>query len=328
MVLRESVKRKPTKSSKAAKPEKLSAKGTKPLVKRVKKVKPEEVPAAAAKTSKKGKAVRIHEVPTILKAPAKKSAAKRVPPATVVDEEDEVEKADDEEAEEEDIEEEDAEDADQDNEDDDLLEGFPDDSEEEDEEDDVLTSRVAPTVDEVVRLPSSRDDASVRQRLAKALRRHGERGDTETGVVYIGRLPYGFFEDQLRAYFSQFGDIRRLRLSRNKKTGRSRHYGFMEFASPEVAEIVVDTMNNYLLDGHLLQLSMIPTEEVHPNLWVGANRKYRRVPMDRVERARRSRSRSAEERAKVNQKLLQRQKKRRAALERAGIEYDFPGYQL
>ncbi|WFD19758.1 nucleolar protein [Malassezia caprae] len=325
MVLRESVKRKPTKSSKAEKPEKQSVKDVKPVVKRVKKVKPEEFSVAPAKASKKGKTVRIHEVPSILKAPAKKGVSKRVPAPTVVDEEDEVEEEDAEDEKENDVEDEDAE---EDEEDDDLLEGFPDDSEEEDEEDDVLASRSAPALNEVVRLPSSRDDTSVRQRLEKALRKHAERGDTETGVVYIGRLPHGFFEDQLRAYFSQFGDIRRLRLSRNKKTGRSRHYGFMEFASPEVAEIVVDTMNNYLLDGHLLQLSMIPTEEVHPSLWVGANRKYRRVPADRVERARRLRSRSAEERAKVNEKLLKRQKKRRAALERAGIEYDFPGYQL
>ncbi|SHO78147.1 Similar to S.cerevisiae protein NOP15 (Constituent of 66S pre-ribosomal particles) [Malassezia sympodialis ATCC 42132] len=326
MVLREPVKRKPTKSSKAAKPDKQLSNEGMLLKKRVKKVKPEEVPVAASKASKKGKAVRIHEVPTILKGPSKKSASKRVSAPKVVEEEndakdDVIEDTDEVDAEE------DADDAEDDDEDD-FLEGFSEDSDEEDEEDDALASRIAPARDEVVRLPSSRDDAAVRQRLEKALRKHAERGDSETGVVYIGRLPHGFFEDQLRAYFSQFGDIRRLRLSRNKKTGRSRHYGFMEFVSPEVAEIVVDTMNNYLLDGHLLQLSMIPSEEVHPNLWIGANRKYRRVPADRVERARRSRSRSTEERAKVNQKLLQRQKKRRAALERAGIEYDFPGYQI
>lgn len=211
-----------------------------------------------------------------------------------------------------------------------ILEGFPTmDSEDEDEEDDALAKMAAPSADEVRRMPSSRDDATVRQRLEKANKKHAKApaGAAPTGVVYIGRLPHGFFEDQLRAYFSQFGDINRLRLSRNKKTGHSRHYGFVEFASADVAEIVVDTMNNYLLDGHLLQLAMIPPQQVNPNLWVGANRKFRRVPTDRVERLRRSRSRSAEERAKVNDKLLQRQKRRRAALQRAGIDYEFPGYQ-
>lgn len=280
-----------------------------------------EKPAIATKS----KSVRIHEVPNVVQFPSDKSASslsvpRKAKATTVVD-------------------------ADEDDEDE-MLSGFPgdpepededeeeeDDDEEDEEEDDHLLSKHAiPTLDEVVKLPSSRDDASVRKRLEKAKSKKrlapNDEEPEETGVVYVGRLPHGFFEDQLRAYFSQFGDIKRLRLSRNKNTGRSKHYGFMEFESPDVAEIVVDTMNNYLLDGHLLQLAMIPSQEVDPNLWIGANRKFRRVPMDRVERKRRSKSRSAEERAEVNRKLLQRQKKRRAALARAGIKYDFPGYQF
>lgn len=225
----------------------------------------------------------------------------------------------------------DAPEGEEDDEEDAHLEGFSDeegDSEEEDEEDDALASRAAPTAEEVVRLPSSRDDAVVRGRLEQAKRRHLQSGEEEdTGVVYIGRLPHGFFEEQLKAYFTQFGDVRRVRISRNKKTGHSKHYGFIEFDSREVAEIVVETMNNYLLDGHLIQMALIPKDEVDPNLWVGANRKFRKVPTDRVERVRRSRPRTDEERARVNKRLLQREAKRRAKLARAGIEYDFPGYQ-
>ena len=51
-----------------------------------------------------------------------------------------------------------------------------------------------------------------------------------------------------------------------------------------MAEIVAETMDNYLLMGHILRCKVIPKEEVHPQLWVGANRKFRRVPTDRVER--------------------------------------------
>jgi len=38
-----------------------------------------------------------------------------------------------------------------------------------------------------------------------------------SAVVYVGRIPHGFYEEQMRAYFSQFGVIKNLRLSRNKK---------------------------------------------------------------------------------------------------------------
>ena len=77
--------------------------------------------------------------------------------------------------------------------------------------------------------------------------------DQKKGVVYLGRIPHGFYEQEMKSYFSQFGTVSRLRLSRNKKTGHSKHYAFIEFESRKVAEIVAETMNNYLLFNRLLK---------------------------------------------------------------------------
>jgi nucleolar protein 15 len=44
-------------------------------------------------------------------------------------------------------------------------------------------------------------------------------------------------------------------------------------------------MDNYLLMGHLLQCKVIPKDKIHPELWVGANRKWKNVPRHRIERA-------------------------------------------
>nr|KYP31432.1 putative RNA-binding protein C1827.05c family [Cajanus cajan] len=52
-------------------------------------------------------------------------------------------------------------------------------------------------------------------------------------VLYVGRIPHGFYEKEMEGYFGQFGTIKRLRISRNKRTGKSRHFGFIEFESPE-----------------------------------------------------------------------------------------------
>ena len=68
------------------------------------------------------------------------------------------------------------------------------------------------------------------------------------------------------------------------QTGKPKHYGFVEFDSSSVARIVADTMDNYLLMGHILTCKVIPKDQVHPELWVGANRKWRPVPRDRVAR--------------------------------------------
>jgi RNA recognition motif-containing protein len=68
------------------------------------------------------------------------------------------------------------------------------------------------------------------------------------------------------------------------QTGRSKHYGFVEFDSASVAQIVAETMDNYLLMGHILKCKTIPKEKVHPELWVGANKKWKAIPRDQIVR--------------------------------------------
>ncbi|CAD7963525.1 unnamed protein product [Amoebophrya sp. A120] len=82
------------------------------------------------------------------------------------------------------------------------------------------------------------------------------------GVLYIGHLPMGFFEPQLKIFFSQFGEICRLKLSRSKQTGRPKGYAFIEFELKEVAEIVASTMNNYLLYGRKLEVALVDAEKI------------------------------------------------------------------
>ncbi|KAF8311699.1 hypothetical protein DL93DRAFT_1378088 [Clavulina sp. PMI_390] len=182
---------------------------------------------------------------------------------------------------------------------------------------------------DVAKLPTvAKDDATVQRKLAKARKQQA----VERGVVYLGRIPHGFYEDQMRGYFSQFGEITRVRLSRNKKTGRSKHYGYLEFASAPVAEIVCETMNNYLLMGHILVCEMIPKDRVHPELWVGANRKWRKVPTDRVARVSHNRERDEKSKARVEARLMKRQQQKQERLKAAGIDYDIAavgtGYSL
>lgn len=81
--------------------------------------------------------------------------------------------------------------------------------------------------------------------------------DEYSSIIYVSRLPHGFHERELSKYFSQFGDLREVRLARNKKTGNSRHYGFIEFVNKDDAKIAQETMNNYLLMGHLLQVRLL-----------------------------------------------------------------------
>ena len=63
------------------------------------------------------------------------------------------------------------------------------------------------------------------------------------GSVYVSHVPHGFYEKQMRAFFSQFGTVTNLRLGRSKKTGKSRGYAFVEFKFMEVAKVRICTHN-------------------------------------------------------------------------------------
>ena len=147
------------------------------------------------------------------------------------------------------------------------------------------------------------------------------------GVVFLGRIPHGFYEKQMLAYFSQFGKVLRLRLSRNKKTGASKHYAFIEFQHDSVANVVAETMNNYLLFSHLLKCKVVDPKDLHPSTFIGANRKFKTIPWAKIDSTRRARVKSLDEITAIQDRLILRDDKKRQAIKAMGMDYDFVGYQ-
>ncbi|XP_037095251.1 MKI67 FHA domain-interacting nucleolar phosphoprotein [Syngnathus acus] len=144
------------------------------------------------------------------------------------------------------------------------------------------------------------------------------------GVVYVGHLPLGLFEPQLRDYFEQFGTVLRLRLSRSKKTGGSKGYAFVEFDCDEVAKIVAETMNNYLMGERLIKCHVIPPETLHEKLFAGSQRTFKKPSKPAV--ARYNMERTSDQVSKMTNKLLHKEGKLRKRLAAQGIDYDFPGF--
>lgn len=87
------------------------------------------------------------------------------------------------------------------------------------------------------------------------------------GVVLLKNIPHGFYEDEMRSYFGQFGLVTRVRLARSERTGRSKGYAYIEFKVPEVAEIAADTMNNYIMFKHVLKSVYIPPDQQKYNFF-------------------------------------------------------------
>ncbi|XKL60930.1 hypothetical protein PGB90_007987 [Kerria lacca] len=84
------------------------------------------------------------------------------------------------------------------------------------------------------------------------------------GVVYLGHVPHGFYEQEMKSFFSQFGKVTNINIPRSTRTRRYRGYAFVEFLYPEVAKVVAETMNNYLMFKKVLKAKYIPPEEQKP----------------------------------------------------------------
>lgn len=168
-------------------------------------------------------------------------------------------------------------------------------------------------------------ESEFKKKVQEAKRNKSSKGSRiDPGVIYVGHLPRGLFEPQIRKYFEQFGKVQRLRLSRSKKTGGSKGYAFVEFDCDEVAKIVAETMNNYLMGERLIKCHVVPPEKVHEKLFVGSQRNFKKPSQPAV--ARYNKAHSEEQIKKMTQKLVRKESKLRKRLAENGIDYDFPGF--
>uniref|UniRef100_A0A0G4GL28 RRM domain-containing protein n=1 Tax=Chromera velia CCMP2878 TaxID=1169474 RepID=A0A0G4GL28_9ALVE len=140
------------------------------------------------------------------------------------------------------------------------------------------------------------------------------------GVLLVARLPSTFRQDDIRKFFEQFGNITRLRMAKNKKTGTHKGYGWLEFEHKEVAEIVAKTMNNYLLEGRNMVVKVKEPEELHPDVFKKWNVQFRAI--NRAERHHNMMVASVGllSAGKLEKKLA-KQKKTEKKLKELGIEY-------
>jgi len=149
-----------------------------------------------------------------------------------------------------------------------LVENLDGDNEEKEDDKQISTFKKGQDVGKIPKKKTNDDSAT--------------KGSGKRGVMYLGRIPHGFYEHEIRAYFGQFGEITRLRVVRNKKTGASRHRAFVEFADAEVADIAARTMDKYLLFGHILTAKVVPQAQVHKDLFKGANRRFKVIPWNKM----------------------------------------------
>lgn len=81
--------------------------------------------------------------------------------------------------------------------------------------------------------------------------------------LFVGNLPYTVGESDLEAAFGDHGTVVTTVIIRDRETGRSRGFGFVEMETEEMAEAAVGAMNGFEIDDRRLRVNEAqPKEEV------------------------------------------------------------------
>ena len=69
-------------------------------------------------------------------------------------------------------------------------------------------------------------------------------GNNDGTQVYIGNLPWRTSWQELKDLGAQFGEVHRSDVAQDRFTGRSKGFGTLKFASPEMAQAAIDALND------------------------------------------------------------------------------------
>lgn len=74
--------------------------------------------------------------------------------------------------------------------------------------------------------------------------------------IFVGNLSWKTTEEQLKAFFEEFGQVESAKIVTDKTTGRSKGFGFVEMADAEAAATAIRELNGKSLSDRALRLSL------------------------------------------------------------------------
>ena len=67
--------------------------------------------------------------------------------------------------------------------------------------------------------------------------------------IYVGNLPWSVDNDSLRDMFSSYGDVADAVVIRDRETGRSRGFGFVDLSDDEAGNSAIEAMHGTEIEG-------------------------------------------------------------------------------
>jgi RNA recognition motif-containing protein len=73
--------------------------------------------------------------------------------------------------------------------------------------------------------------------------------------IYIGQLPYNTSEEELKSIFTEYGEVASLNLIKDKFSGQSKGFGFIEMPNNAEADQAIKALNKSMLKGREIKVN-------------------------------------------------------------------------
>lgn len=74
-------------------------------------------------------------------------------------------------------------------------------------------------------------------------------------TLYVGNIPYTVSEKDLQSAFSAYGNVESVKIIKDRETGRSKGFAFVEFTSDDEGREAARSMNGYQINGRPLKVN-------------------------------------------------------------------------
>lgn len=90
--------------------------------------------------------------------------------------------------------------------------------------------------------------------------------------LYVGNLPFTVDDGELQTLFSQAGTVKSAQVIRDRASGRSKGFGFVEMSTSDEAQGAINMFHGKDFNGRPLTVNLARPREERPGGFRGGNR--------------------------------------------------------
>lgn len=79
--------------------------------------------------------------------------------------------------------------------------------------------------------------------------------------IYVGNLSFKVSDQELMEVFEKFGDVTSAKVIKDRETGRSKGFGFVEIENEAAAQTAIDTLDGTEINGRTVKVNKARPKE-------------------------------------------------------------------